>query len=140
MVLHTTDPSSRPTEGGPGTSEGATRTPLTQAEAATLDRVKFVSTLLDEAIRIPGTQYRIGLDPFLTLLPVAGDVVAALISLYPVVAAYRLGVSKKRLAAMLGLVAVDAVTGLVPVVGTVFDAVWKANEWNYRLIEGHLEA
>jgi hypothetical protein len=40
---------------------------------------------------------------------------------------------------MLALVAVDAGVGFVPVLGTLFDAVWKANEWNVRTIERHVE-
>lgn len=112
---------------------------LTAAEAAALQRVRTVTRLLDEAVRIPGTDFRFGLDPVLSILPVAGDAVAALISLYVVVEAYRLGVPRRTLVGMLGLVAVDAVAGSVPVVGSVFDAVWKANAWNRRLIERHID-
>ncbi|WP_324664665.1 DUF4112 domain-containing protein [Haloarcula sediminis] len=112
---------------------------LTAAEAATLDRVHTVTRLLDDAIRVPGTDFRIGIDPILSVLPVAGDAAGAVLSLYPIAEAYRLGMSKRTLAAMLGLVAIDAVIGSVPVLGTVFDALWKANQWNYRLLERHLE-
>ena len=112
---------------------------LTADEAATLERVRVFGWLLDDAIPIPGTDYRIGLDPVISVVPVAGDLVAALLSLYPVVEAYRLGVERKTLAKMLALVAVDAGVGSVPVLGSVFDAVWKANEWNVRTIERHVE-
>lgn len=112
---------------------------LTEGEAAALARVRTVTRLLDEAVRIPGTDFRIGLDPILSLLPVAGDAAAAVVSLYPIVEAYRLGVPGRTLVVMLTLVAVDAVTGSVPVFGSVFDAFWKANAWNYRLIERHLD-
>ncbi|WP_277543040.1 DUF4112 domain-containing protein [Haloarcula laminariae] len=111
---------------------------LTAAEAATLDRVHTVTRLLDEAVRIHGTDFRVGLDPLLSILPVAGDAVGAALSLYPIAEAYRLGTPKRTLAAMLGLVAIDAVVGSVPVLGSVFDAFWKANRWNYRLLERHL--
>ncbi len=112
---------------------------LTAAEAAALDRVDTVTRLLDDAIRVPGTDFRFGIDPILSVLPVAGDAAGAVLSLYPIVEAYRLGMSKRTLAAMLGLVAIDAVVGSVPVLGTVFDALWKANKWNYRLLERHLD-
>ncbi|MDS0284592.1 DUF4112 domain-containing protein [Haloarcula onubensis] len=108
-------------------------------ESAALERVRRVARLQDEAIRVPGTQFRFGLDPVLSLLPVGGDALAAAISLYPIVEAARLGVPKRTLVAMLGLVTVDAVVGSVPVLGSLFDAVWKANEWNRRLLEGHIE-
>jgi len=111
----------------------------TTAEAATLERVRTVSRLLDDAVRVPGTDYRIGIDPILGILPVAGDGVAMLLSLYPVLEAYRLGMSRTALAKMLSLVAVDAVVGSVPVLGPVFDAFWKANKRNLRTLERHLE-
>jgi len=118
-----------------GTADG-----LAPRESAALDRVRRVARLQDEAIRVPGTDFRFGLDPVLSLLPVGGDALAAAISLYPILEAARLGAPKRTLAAMLGLVAVDAVAGLLPVVGSVFDALWKANEWNRRLLERHLDA
>lgn len=119
---------------GSGTDE------LTPAEAAALKRVRSVSRLLDEAVRIPGTDVRIGIDPILSILPVAGDAAGAVLSLYPIVEAYRLGVPKRTLLLMLSLVAVDAVIGSVPILGSVFDALWKANQWNYRLIERQLDS
>ena len=112
---------------------------LPPREWAALDRVRRLARLQDEAIRVPGTDFRFGLDPVLSLLPVGGDALAAAISLYPIAEAARLGAPKRTLAAMLGLVAVDAVVGSIPVLGSVFDAVWKANTWNRRLLERHLE-
>lgn len=114
-------------------SEGATT-----AEEAALERVRKVSRLLDDAIRVPGTDFHIGIDPILGILPVAGDGVSMLLSLYPVLEAYRLGMSRKAIAKMLSLVAVDAVIGSVPLLGPVFDAFWKANTWNLRTLERHL--
>jgi hypothetical protein len=113
------------------------------AEAAThpaVHRVNEVSRLLDEAITVPGTDYKIGLDPILGILPVAGDSVATLFSLYILAEAVRLGVDTRTLARMVAYVAVDAIVGSVPVLGTLFDAVWKANAWNADLLEAHVEA
>jgi len=125
---------------GSSSSTEGTVDGLAPRESAALDRVRRVARLQDEAIRVPGTDFRFGLDPVLSLLPVGGDALAAAISLYPILEAARLGAPKRTLAAMLGLVAVDAVAGLLPVVGSVFDALWKANEWNRRLLERHLDA
>jgi hypothetical protein len=111
----------------------------TADEVATLERVRALGRLLDDVIRVPGTDYRIGLDPILGILPVVGDLVAAVLSLYPVLEAYRLGVERRTIARMLALVLVDAGVGSVPVLGTVFDAFWKANEWNARTLERHVE-
>jgi hypothetical protein len=111
---------------------------LTGSEAAALERVRVVTQLLDAAVRVPGTEFRIGLDPVLSILPIAGDAAGAVLSLYPVFEAVRLGASWRTLATMLALVAVDAVVGSIPVLGTVFDALWRANEWNYSLLEREL--
>lgn len=111
----------------------------TSAEEAALQRARTVSDLLDEAVRVPGTDFRVGLDPVLGVVSGYGDAVAAAISLYPVFEAYRLDAPKRTLAKMLTLVAIDFAVGSIPVVGTVFDAVWKANEWNVQSLERHLE-
>jgi hypothetical protein len=99
-----------------------------------------VSRLLDSAIRIPVIDYRIGLDPILGLVPVVGDSVSALLSLYVVAEAALAGASLRLLAVMVSLLLVDLVVGSIPVVGTLFDAVWKSNVWNARLLERHLDA
>lgn len=105
-----------------------------------LTRARTVSQLLDNAIEIPVINYRIGVDPILGILPVAGDSVSTLLSLYIIGEAIRAGASARLVATMLSLVAVDFVIGSIPVLGTLFDAVWKANVWNVRLFERHLEA
>lgn len=110
----------------------------TTAEAA-LGRARFVSNLLDDAVRIPGTNVRFGLDPVLGVVSGYGDAVAAAMSLYPVFEAYRLGAPRRTLAKMLSLVAVDFALGSVPILGTVFDTFWKANTWNVRSLERHVE-
>jgi len=111
----------------------------TVSEEAALRRVEAVSRLLDDAVRIPGTKFRVGIDPVVGILPGAGDGITAAISLYPLVEAYRLGASRNTLVKMLTLVAADAVVGSIPVIGSVFDAVWKANKWNVELIKREIE-
>lgn len=112
--------------------------PIDYRSRAALSRSRAVSSLLDEAVRVPGTHYRVGIDPLLGLVPVGGDTVALLLSLYPILEAARLRLPPTVLAPMVLNVAVDFVVGSVPVVGTLFDAVWKANERNVRLMERHL--
>lgn len=103
-------------------------------------RMRTVARLLDESVRVPGTNFRIGLDPILGILPGAGDTVAAGLSLYIVYEAARLGVSYSTLARMVANVAIDAVGGSVPVLGDLFDAVWKANRRNVELAVRELSA
>lgn len=108
-------------------------------EKAAIKRMRAVSTLLDDAIRVPGTDFRVGLDPIVGILPVAGDSVMSVISMYIVLEAANLGVPMPVVARMVVNIAVDAVGGSVPVLGTLFDAAWKANRRNVRLVEEHVD-
>lgn len=105
---------------------------------AVLARIDTVARLLDSAVRVPGTEFRIGLDPILGIVPGLGDSLAAVVSLYIVLEGAVAGVPWRTLATMLATIAVDTVVGSIPVVGTVFDAAWKANQWNVRRIERHV--
>jgi hypothetical protein len=40
---------------------------------------------------------------------------------------------------MIGNVALDGLVGAVPLVGDVFDVMWKANRRNIKLLRDHLE-
>ncbi|WP_336359268.1 DUF4112 domain-containing protein [Haladaptatus sp. ZSTT2] len=100
-----------------------------------LDTLRSLSTLLDNSIRVPGTNYRIGLDPIVGMLPVAGDLPTTALSVYIVFEAASIGVPRATLWRMVVNLVVDAVFGSIPVVGDVFDAVWKANARNVALLE-----
>jgi hypothetical protein len=120
----------------PGSDEEAQSIEVTVAdEPEGMERVRAVSRLLDEAIEIPVLNYRIGLDPILGILPVGGDAVSAAISLYIVAEGARMGASRDTVLKMLFNIGVDAVIGSIPVLGTLIDAVWKANERNVALLE-----
>src|SRR5688572_32236896 len=94
-----------------------------------LQRIRFVSNLLDQCITLPGGM-RIGLDPIVGLVPAVGDLAATAMSLYLVYEAARLGLPKRILLRMLGNVALETLMGTFPVLGDLFDAVWKANMRN----------
>lgn len=102
-------------------------------DTAALDRMETVAYVLDESVEIPGTGFSIGADPILGALPVAGDVVSAAFSLYIVAESAYLGVSYTTLLGMLANITVDTVGGSIPYVGSVFDALWKANKRNVGL-------
>lgn len=101
-------------------------------------RVRKFAELLDDSVRLPVLDYRIGIDAIAGLLPVIGDSFGLICSLLIVVEAARLGVSKTTLVAMVANVVLDAVGGSLPVVGDLFDAMWKANLKNVRLLERDL--
>ena len=102
-------------------------------DRAAVRRMKLVATFLDESVRIPGTNYRIGADPIIGVVPGAGDVVSAALSMYIVAESARLGVSPTTLLKMIANVSIDVAGGTVPYVGGLFDAAWKANKRNVEL-------
>ncbi len=99
-------------------------------DEAALHRMEAVAHALDESIRIPGTTVSVGIDPILGILPVAGDLVSAGISLYIVIEAANLGVSYTTLLRMIANISIDVVGGSIPYVGTLVDSFWKANKRN----------
>lgn len=93
---------------------------------------------LDSRFRIPGTNQTFGVDAILGIVPVGGDIVGLLASAAVVGRAVQIGARGWTLVLMLVNVALDATVGSVPVLGTVFDVVYKANNRNVRLLEAHL--
>jgi len=103
-------------------------------DQAAVERVRKVAYLLDESVPVPGVDYRIGVDPLLSAVPGVGDALSAAVSLYIVVESARLGVPFTTLLKMIATVTIDTAGGMVPVVGPVFDAVFKSNKWNVEML------
>jgi hypothetical protein len=116
--------------------------PARTSEAARdIDRARNVRALarfLDSAISIPGTNWRIGFDAIVGVVPVVGDLIGGSLSAYIILEAARAEVPILTLARMLGNIGIDTLVGSVPAVGDVFDAAWKANIKNVALLERHL--
>ncbi len=105
---------------------------------ASLKRLRQISHVLDNAIGIPGSDIRIGLDPILGLLPGGGDVLTGLISVYIVYEGAKMGLPAATLARMGFNIGLDTLSGTVPVLGDLFDVTWKANSQNVALLEKHI--
>jgi Domain of unknown function (DUF4112) len=112
---------------------------LDDAERRRYRRVEQLADLLDNAIRIPGTPWRIGLDPLLGLIPGLGDAIGAAASSWILIEAARFGVSPAVLLRMLYNIAIDTVVGAVPGPGDLFDFVWKSDAKNVALLRRHLD-
>jgi hypothetical protein len=115
--------------------EGEWLPPETPAEREARERLRFIAWLLDSSIPIPGTRFTIGIDALVGLIPFLGDLIGVLASTFIVAEASRMGVGRAVLARMAFNVAVEGVVGIVPFLGDLFDAAWKANVRNVRLLE-----
>jgi len=105
-----------------------------------LRRVQVVATLLDEALRVPGTNFRFGIDPIVGMIPGLGDLLGGAASAYIILEAARAGAPASVLLRMTMNVGMDTLVGAVPLVGDLFDFAWKSNTRNVRLLARHVEA
>lgn len=111
--------------------------PLTDIDMNRLHRLRQLARIMDTAIRVPGTGIRLGADSIMGLLPIVGDAGGALVGLYIVNEARRLGVPSHKLARMVSNVALDGLFGSVPLVGDVFDVYFKSHRRNVKIILDH---
>ncbi|WP_460203179.1 DUF4112 domain-containing protein [Scytonema sp. NUACC21] len=107
---------------------------------ATLNRIRRLSRLMDTSLRIPGTGFRIGLDPIIGLIPGAGDLISTGFSAYIIFLATRFGLPPKTISQMIFNIALEGVVGTIPLVGDLFDAYYKSNIRNLAILESHLTA
>lgn len=98
---------------------------------------RILAWVLDDLIPIPGTKYRVGLDPVIGLIPGVGDTSASAIGTIILLQAFRRGVSKVVIARMAANVLINAVIGVIPGVGDFFSAVFKSNRRNFDLLQRH---
>ncbi|QDU62006.1 hypothetical protein Pan216_28720 [Planctomycetes bacterium Pan216] len=102
------------------------------------ERINRLARFLDSAVHVPGTNFRVGFDALIGLLPGVGDILSAGLASYIVFEARQLGVPKRKLFRMVWNVAVDSVIGAIPIVGDWFDIAYKANRKNLDIVREHL--
>ena len=102
-----------------------------------LKALKHASRLLDSAFVLPGTKIRFGLDPLLGLVPGFGDLASPLFAMALLWQSRDLGIPRVVQLRMIFNVAIDALVGLLPIAGDLFDFAWKANDRNFALLERH---
>lgn len=108
-------------------------------QAKSIQRIRRVSRLMDDAITLPVINRRIGYDGLIGLIPGVGDAITAVMSSYILVEAARAGVSKRVLVGMATRLGIDTLIGAIPVVGDLFDFAYKANRKNAETAIKHLE-
>lgn len=102
-------------------------------------QVERLAQWLDSKFRIPGTNVRFGADAVAGIIPGVGDTAALIASAIVIAQAVRVGARGWTLARMVALAAVDGIVGTVPIAGTVFDVVFKANNRNVALMRQHVD-
>lgn len=113
--------------------------PPTEAQLARA-RLQKLAWLLDDAVRIPGTGLRVGLDSIIGLVPAVGDVIGLVMGAGLLYQGVRLDVPRPLLMKMIGNAGADALGGLLPFVGDLFDFAFKSNRRNAQLLIEHLDS
>ena len=117
----------------------ANQLPIGRDPASVRQRLEAMEALLERAFVVPGTNYRVGLDAVVGLVPVVGDLVTTAMGAWLVWEARNLGMSKFHLLRMGGNVAFDTLLGAVPLVGDAFDFVFRSNTRNIRILKRWLD-
>jgi len=103
-----------------------------------LENYALLTRLLDHAFRVPGTQWRFGLEAILGLLPGVGDILGSAVGAYSIWIARRVGAPLSIQARMLLNLGLDAAVGAIPLAGDLFDFAFKAHVRNQTLLASWL--
>lgn len=101
--------------------------------------IESISAFMDNQFRVPGTNFRFGLDPILSFIPFGGSAASFAISAGLLLTMVKHGVSRKVLILMMGNLVLDATLGSIPVLGNIFDFFFKANQRNVNLLKRHYQ-
>ncbi len=99
-----------------------------------------VSWILDECVRVPGSNIRFGLDPLIGLIPYGGEAIASIIGATILGEAGKKGIPVKTLIKMGGNMLLNAVVGVIPFAGDLFSVWFKSNTRNYRMLNAYLDS
>ncbi len=112
---------------------------LSRAErfAAAERRISRVTHVLDELVSVPGTPIKVGLDPVIGVIPIAGDALAALVGLWVILEASRFGIPRVVLWRMIANLVVDLGIGAIPLIGDAYDLFFRSNSRNLELFRRH---
>lgn len=102
-----------------------------------LEALKRFAFLMDEAVAIPGTRRRVGLDAAVGLIPGVGQAVGGVLSAWIVIGALRHRVPALKIGRMLFNIVLDMTVGAIPFLGDVFDWLWEENVMNMDLLLKH---
>ena len=94
---------------------------------------------MDNKFRIPGTNFRFGLDALIGLVPYAGDIVSFSISGLLLLMMAQKGASRMLLIKLIFNLLLDSIVGSIPILGDIFDMTYKANVRNLKLMEEYTD-
>lgn len=115
---------------GPGASGRITRPNRVQIER----ELEVLAQIMDNQFAIPVLGWRFGMNAIIDLVPGIGDIATSLVAVYVLISAVRYRVPKITLLRMGINIGIYFLVGLIPWVGDLFDAWWKPNIRNLKLL------
>ena len=101
-----------------------------------LRKLESLVEAMDSQFSIGG--FTFGIDGLIGLIPGFGDMAGGLVSVYLLLRIRSIGVSDEVLNKMMINVLLDVFVGSIPVLGDLFDFLFKVNERNLKLAKRHL--
>lgn len=104
---------------------------------ATDEWLRLIAVVMDNLVRLPGTNRRFGLDPLVGLIPGLGDGATGVAGVLTILRAAQRGVPRLIMAKMALNILLDSGIGAIPVIGDAFSFWFKSFQRNYELLEQH---
>ena len=120
----------------PPERQGGTGVPGSKEEMIS----RLIAYVMDNLVKVPGTKARVGINPFLDLIPFVGDGAAMFISAATILEGARRGVPKIVLTRMGLNILLNGIVGTIPAVGEAFAFWFKPSSRNYQLLVQHSPA
>lgn len=102
-----------------------------------VEHLRWIANTMDAKFKGP-FGFRFGWDAIIGLIPGIGDLITTLISFYMIASSYQLGVGPAIITRMLINQGIDSLVGSVPFFGDLFDAGFKAQLRNMKLIDQYM--
>ncbi|KAI8598269.1 hypothetical protein EDD21DRAFT_382959 [Dissophora ornata] len=113
------------------------RQPRTEKEREALyGRIRRIAYWLDSFATVGGLN--IGLEALVGFIPVIGDFLGLIASLYQVYLCYLFSIPVHLMMRMLVNILIDFVVGLIPWIGDILDVFYKSNEYNLTILSNWL--
>lgn len=100
---------------------------------------KWLAFILDDLVKIPGTNRRVGLDPLIGLIPGAGEFLSSTAGFALIASSTKKNLPLSIYLRMIANWTLNALIGALPLIGDLFSFWFKSNQRNYDLLRAHFD-
>lgn len=100
-----------------------------------LKSARIFAQMMDNQFSFLGIKF--GIDNIVGLVPGVGDALGFCFSFYLIWVARQMELPQRKISQMISNLVLDMFLGSFPVVGDIFDVVFKANMKNLKILEEH---